>query len=84
MPLGSTTALCEALMFNWIGELPERDRLLAIPGVHWHDYGKAARPGRKIGHATLTADTPAKLAANARAVAAAAGGNFPTLLNSIL
>ena len=84
MPLGRTTALCEALMFNWIGELPERDRLLAIPGVHWHDYRKAARPGRKIGHATLTADTPAKLAANARLVAAAAGGNFPALLNSIL
>jgi len=53
MPLGSTAAWCEALMFNWIGELPERDRLLGIPGVHWHDYGKAARPGRKIGHATL-------------------------------
>jgi 5-(carboxyamino)imidazole ribonucleotide synthase len=83
MPLGSTTALCEALMFNWIGELPERDRLLAIPGVHWHDYGKAARPGRKIGHATLTAATPSELAANARLVAEAAGGNFPALLKLI-
>jgi len=83
MPLGSTTALCEALMFNWIGELPERDRLLAIPGVHWHDYGKAARAGRKIGHATLTAGTPVELAANALLVAEAAGGKFPALLNSI-
>jgi len=83
MPLGSTTALCEALMFNWIGELPERDRLLAIPGVYWHDYGKAARPGRKIGHATLTAGTPVELAANALLVAEAAGGKFPALLNSI-
>jgi len=83
MPLGSTTALCEALMFNWIGELPERDRLLAIPGVHWHVYGKAARPGRKIGHATLTAATPVELAANALLVAEAAGGKFPALLNSI-
>jgi 5-(carboxyamino)imidazole ribonucleotide synthase len=83
LPLGSTTALCEALMFNWIGELPERDRLLAIPGVHWHDYGKAARPGRKIGHATLTAATPSELAANSRLVAEAAGGKFPALLKSI-
>ena len=83
MPLGGTSALCEALMFNWIGELPERDRLLAIPGVHWHDYGKAARPGRKIGHATLTAGTLFELAANARLVAAVAGGKFPVLLNSI-
>ena len=84
LPLGSTMPLREALMFNWIGELPERDRLLAIPGVHWHDYGKAARPGRKIGHATLTAATLAELAANARLVAEAAGGNFPALLNSII
>jgi 5-(carboxyamino)imidazole ribonucleotide synthase len=84
MPLGSTTALCEALMFNWIGELPERDRLLAIPGVHWHDYGKAARPGRKIGHATLTAGTKSELASTARLVAEAAGGKFPVLLNAIL
>ncbi len=82
-PLGSTTALREALMFNWIGELPERDRLLAIPGVHWHDYGKEARPGRKLGHATLTADTLAELAANARLVAEIAGGKFPALLNLV-
>ncbi len=84
MPLGGTAPLCEALMFNWIGELPERDRLLAIAGVHWHDYDKAARPGRKIGHATLTAGTSSELAANARLVAEIAGGKFPVLLNSIL
>jgi len=84
MPLGNTSAKHEALMFNWIGELPERDRLLAIPGVHWHEYGKTARPGRKIGHATLTAGTPIELAVNAQRVAEAAGGNFPVLLNSIL
>jgi 5-(carboxyamino)imidazole ribonucleotide synthase len=56
---------------------------LGIPGVHWHDYGKAARPGRKIGHATLTADTPSELAVNARLAAEVAGGRFPALLNSI-
>jgi len=84
IPLGSATARCEALMFNWIGELPERDRLLSIPGVHWHDYGKEARPGRKIGHATLTADSMPELAANARRMAAMLGGEYPTLLNSVL
>ncbi len=84
MPLGSTVASCEALMFNWIGELPERDRLLAIPGVHWHDYGKSARPGRKIGHLTLTAGSATELADNARLVAEAAGGSFPALLNSMI
>ncbi len=84
MPLGSTTARCEALMFNWIGELPERDSLLSVPGVHWHDYGKAARPGRKIGHATLTANSMPELAVNARRMAAILGGDFPVLLNSML
>jgi 5-(carboxyamino)imidazole ribonucleotide synthase len=83
LPLGGTAANGEALMFNWIGELPDRELLLAIPGVHWHDYGKTARPGRKIGHATLTADSRQELAVNALCVAIAAGGEFPTLLNCI-
>ena len=83
MPLGGTAADHEALMFNWIGHLPDREQVLSIPGVHWHDYGKAARPGRKIGHATLTAETRQELAANARRLATAAGGKFSYLLNSI-
>ena len=83
MPLGGTAANCEALMFNWIGHLPARAQILSIPGVHWHDYGKAARPGRKIGHATLTAESRQELVVNARRLAAAAGGMFPRLLNTI-
>jgi len=83
MPLGSTVMKSEALMFNWIGQLPDRDRLLAIPGVHWHEYGKTARPGRKIGHASVTAGTSAGLAENARLAADVAGGKFPLLLDSI-
>jgi len=84
MPLGGTRANREALMFNWIGELPDREHILSIPGVHWHDYGKSARPGRKIGHATLTADTRQELLVNAHTLARAAGGWFPDLLNRIL
>jgi 5-(carboxyamino)imidazole ribonucleotide synthase len=53
LPLGSTRARGHSAMVNLIGELPPRDALLAQPGVHWHDYGKAARPGRKLGHLTL-------------------------------
>ena len=30
--------------------------VLAEAGGHWHDYGKAPRAGRKVGHATLRAD----------------------------
>jgi 5-(carboxyamino)imidazole ribonucleotide synthase len=53
LPLGSTRARGHSAMINLIGELPTRDPLLAEPGLHWHDYGKSARPGRKLGHLTI-------------------------------
>jgi 5-(carboxyamino)imidazole ribonucleotide synthase len=56
LPLGSTAARGVSVMFNWLGEMPSRHRLLAIPGLAWHDYQKQPRPGRKVGHATLVAD----------------------------
>jgi 5-(carboxyamino)imidazole ribonucleotide synthase len=40
-------------MINLVGQMPTRERLLQEPGLHWHDYGKSARPGRKLGHLTL-------------------------------
>ena len=42
-------------MVNLIGRMPPRAAVLAQPGVHLHDYGKSARPGRKLGHCTLVA-----------------------------
>jgi 5-(carboxyamino)imidazole ribonucleotide synthase len=83
LPLGDTRMTMPSLMFNWIGEMPDR-RLLAMPGLHWHDYDKAPRPGRKIGHATLTADSAAELEASAREIAVVAGGRFPALLDTLL
>jgi 5-(carboxyamino)imidazole ribonucleotide synthase len=80
MPLGRTDLVRPSLMFNWIGELPDRDRAMGVPGLHWHDYGKAPRPGRKIGHATLTAETGERLMEHAERVAEIAGGRFPALL----
>lgn len=56
-PLGSTRARGHSAMVNFIGQLPERDRVVALPGVHWHDYGKAPRPGRKLGHCSIVAPT---------------------------
>jgi 5-(carboxyamino)imidazole ribonucleotide synthase len=55
LPLGDTSAQGLSCMLNWIGELPDRNRALEVPGLHWHDYGKTARAGRKVGHATITA-----------------------------
>jgi len=80
LPLGETTLCSPSLMFNWIGTLPDRDRVMALPEAHWHDYGKAARPGRKVGHATLTARTQSQLDEHATRLADLLGGNWPRLL----
>ena len=40
-------------MLNLIGEIPEAMRNRStMTGIHLHDYGKAPRPGRKLGHIT--------------------------------
>jgi len=54
LPLGSTETPEPVAMVNLIGSLPPLDRLLAIPGAHVHLYAKEPRPGRKVGHVTLT------------------------------
>jgi 5-(carboxyamino)imidazole ribonucleotide synthase len=54
-PLGSTGARGPAAMVNCIGAVPDAATVLAVPGVHLHDYGKAPRLGRKVGHVTVTA-----------------------------
>ena len=73
MPLGDTSARCPSCMLNWVGELPDRDRMITIPGTHWHDYGKSPRPGRKVGHATVCAPDAATLAARLEQVGRALG-----------
>jgi 5-(carboxyamino)imidazole ribonucleotide synthase len=37
--------------------MPPRERLLAVDGLHLHDYRKEPRPGRKVGHCTLLASS---------------------------
>lgn len=58
MPLGSTRALGHTAMINFLGLMPDRERLLAIDGLAYHDYGKTARPGRKLGHCTILKRLP--------------------------
>ena len=62
MPLGDTSALGHSVMLNWIGELPDANAILTESRAHWHDYGKAPREDRKVGHATLCGDDPRELA----------------------
>ncbi|MFO1271791.1 MAG: 5-(carboxyamino)imidazole ribonucleotide synthase [Rubrivivax sp.] len=75
-PLVAPRLHSPAVMLNLLGDLwfaggpgravePDWPAVLALPGVHLHLYGKAeARPGRKMGHLTVTAAD----AAGARAV----------------
>jgi len=58
MPLGSTRALGHTAMINFLGLMPDRERLLAIDGLTYHDYGKTPRPGRKLGHCTILKRLP--------------------------
>ena len=47
---------------------------LALPGAHLHLYGKLeARPGRKMGHLTLTGSSAQQVRATALAAAAILG-----------
>jgi 5-(carboxyamino)imidazole ribonucleotide synthase len=61
LPLGAVTLLSPVVMVNILGDAwargePNWDVLLAQPNVRLHLYGKTdPRPGRKMGHFTVTA-----------------------------
>lgn len=69
LPLGNTAADRATVMVNLLGDLwfvdglsPSREpvwsQLLAVPGLRLHLYGKdQPRPGRKMGHFTVCAET---------------------------
>ena len=65
LPLVAPRQHSPAIMLNLLGDLwfargeretaPPWDEVLALPGGHLHLYGKlSARPGRKMGHLTVT------------------------------
>ena len=63
LPLGSSALLTPAVMWNLLGHLWERGEpdwrlILSEPRAKLHLYGKAEpRPGRKMGHVTVLAET---------------------------
>lgn len=63
LPMGATEISQPAAMVNLLGDVWEHgepcwEAALAIPGVHLHLYGKdEPRPGRKMGHLTVLAET---------------------------
>jgi 5-(carboxyamino)imidazole ribonucleotide synthase len=78
LPLGSTRARGHSAMINLIGQMPARERFLGEAGLHWHDYGKSARPGRKLGHVTICESTAQKR--NSKAFKALSGVDRETWL----
>jgi 5-(carboxyamino)imidazole ribonucleotide synthase len=76
LPLGATTPVAPcAVMVNILGgpDPALRSRLTHVlaadPGVKVHLYGKQVRPGRKVGHVTVTGDDVAAVADRARRAA---------------
>ncbi len=73
LPLGSTEMYRPAAMANLLGDIwqhgePYWFKALAIPGVKLHLYGKMEpRPGRKMGHLTVTGDDSDAIIRKARA-----------------
>ncbi len=59
LPLGDTRPRGRAAMVNCLGGMPEMSEVIALPDVHYHDYGKAARPRRKLGHLTAIRENDA-------------------------
>ena len=84
LPLTAPRQHSPAVMLNLLGDLwfahgpqpvaPPWAELLALPGAHLHLYGKQeARPGRKMGHLTLTGSAAPAVRATAQRAAALLG-----------
>lgn len=59
LPLGDVSPVGYSAMLNLIGCLPSNSVDLDSKVCWLHDYGKTPRPGRKLGHITIVADSPA-------------------------
>ena len=78
LPLGDTGISSPSVMFNLLGKMPENVRQQSADhypknSLHWHDYNKTPREGRKIGHVTVTAGSETGLKARAVQFAAELG-----------
>lgn len=53
----SLAASGHSVMINLIGDPPPADLFAGVRGAATHLYGKTGRPGRKVGHVTVTAES---------------------------
>jgi 5-(carboxyamino)imidazole ribonucleotide synthase len=63
-PLGATSARGFTAMLNLLGDAPPPALVLEVAGTHLHSYGKAPRPGRKLGHVNVTGADPEAVTAS--------------------
>lgn len=89
MPLGDTGISLPSVMFNLLGKMPANAGQQIVdhngkPSVHWHDYQKTPREGRKIGHVTVTAENESELAARATQFAGRLGVSAELDLEAVL
>ena len=76
IPLGSPQLLSPVIMMNLLGDLwqdpltpPDWNEILAMKGTSLHLYGKReARPGRKMGHINILADSVEECLKKARSI----------------
>jgi len=61
LPLGSTAPRNHCAMLNLIGAKPDLAKVLQIPDAHLHWYSKKVKPGRKVGHITVVAESAREL-----------------------
>jgi 5-(carboxyamino)imidazole ribonucleotide synthase len=66
LPLGACLPRGHSAMINLISSMPDARGFLAEPGLHWHDYRKEPRHGRKLGHCTLNESTASRRTARAK------------------
>ena len=76
IPLGSPQLLSPVIMMNLLGDLwrdpltpPNWNEILSMKGISLHLYGKReARPGRKMGHINILADSVEECLKKARSI----------------
>ena len=79
LPLGDPSQHTPSVMVNLLGDIwsggePRWEMVLAHPGAHLHLYGKReARPGRKMGHVTVSEATLERSLEAALAIRASLG-----------
>ena len=94
LPLAPPRHHSPAILLNLLGDVwldaagqphtPPWQQVLALPGVHLHLYGKqTVKPGRKMGHITVTAPTIDEVQHQAAQVAQLLGLPFAALTTSL-